>query len=81
MIVSARDPGDMEILQEAILKSMKQILVPYHMEVSSSEGGLLSELREHTLLEKQEFEEELQTYIVEGYARKESRWNGASTKE
>ena len=43
VVVSARDPGDMEILQEAILKSMKQILVPYQMEVSSSEGGLLSE--------------------------------------
>lgn len=81
IVVSARNPADMERLQNEIFKAMKQILVPYQFEVSPQEGSLLSELREETLLEKQEFQEDTQMYRVEGYARQDSRWNGENYRK
>lgn len=76
VIVSARAPADRVVLEEGIIEMMKQILVPYHLEVAASQGGVLAELKQYTLLEKNEYDEEKQLYIVEGYARKESRWIG-----
>lgn len=81
VLVSAKDPEDMTLLEENILKAMKKILLPYRMEVSVQDGGLLAELTQNTLVEKQEYEDETQQYIVEGFARKESRWIGESKKD
>src|SRR5699024_2907327 len=81
ILVSAKSEEDMQNLLHEILKMMKQQMVPYEMEIPSQQGGKLVRIREETLLERQTYDEEKQLYIVEGYAKPESRWIGESKKE
>lgn len=79
ILISARDKDDIQLLLQEILKKMKQLMVPYHVEIPASEGGELVRIRHETLLERQAFDEENSVYIVEGYAREGSRWSEEST--
>lgn len=72
--ISARDPKDIEHLREAIEKEMKKQMAHYQLSIPSDRGDWLIDLRQHTLLERQLFDEEEQAYCVEGYAKKGSRW-------
>lgn len=75
-IVSAKDEDDMRSLIVTIQKVMKERMVFYHREVPAQEGGVLVRLREETLLEKQVYDEATERYVLEGYAKKDSRWTG-----
>lgn len=75
VVISARDDDDIDNLFEAIEKSIKKQMIPYTIEIESARGDLLIQLRNETIIERQLFDEEKQVYFVEGYARKNSRWN------
>ena len=81
IVVSAKDEADMDHLLNRIVQTMKENFAPYQLNIPADEGGLLVRLREETILENQQYDEEQQVYIVEGYAQKESRWIGESKKE
>lgn len=72
VLISARDEEDVEVLREAIEKEMKKLMVHYQLSIPNDRGDWLVELRQHTLLERQLYDEESQTYAVEGYAKKGS---------
>ncbi|MFO8068430.1 MAG: GTPase HflX [Alkalibacterium sp.] len=74
IIVSALDSDDMEALKERVETEMKKIMKPYRLEIESHRGDLLVELRQHTLLQRQLYDDEKQVYFVEGYAKPESKW-------
>lgn len=75
VVISARDESDVKRLFEAIEENIKEEMVPYTLEIESARGDLLIQLRNETIIERQLFDEEKQVYFVEGYARKNSRWN------
>lgn len=75
VVISARDESDVKRLFEAIEENIKEEMVPYTLEIESARGDLLIQLRNETIVERQLFDEEKQVYFVEGYARKNSRWN------
>ncbi|MFC6465716.1 GTPase HflX [Marinilactibacillus sp. GCM10026970] len=75
VVISAKDPDDMEVLFEQIEKSIKEQMVPYSVEISNARGDLLVQLRNETIIERQLYDEEKQLYFVEGFTKKESKWS------
>ncbi|WP_208560873.1 GTPase HflX [Marinilactibacillus kalidii] len=75
VLISAKDPYDLDVLYTQIEKSIKEEMVPYSIEVSHARGDLLVQLRNETIIERQLYDEEKQHYFVEGYAKRESKWN------
>lgn len=76
LLISAKDPADIEILLEEITNQMQEIMVPYQIEVGVEEGQKLVQLKQETLVTAETYEEETNRYLVKGYAKKESKWNG-----
>lgn len=65
---------------QAVKYQLMEIMTPYTLEVPSSDGQKLSELKRKTLLLSQEFDEERESYIVKGFAQEE-RLNSAEKEE
>lgn len=77
-LISAKDPEDLLKLRNQIMKQMKEVMLPYEFEVAADEGNKLVQLKKETLLESAEFQEELNVYLVKGYAKKASKWTGGN---
>ncbi|MEC6747088.1 GTPase HflX [Marinilactibacillus sp. XAAS-LB27] len=75
VVISAKDPDDIEILFEQIEKSIKEQMLPYSVEISNARGDLLVQLRNETIINEQHYDEEKQKYHVEGFARPDSLWH------
>lgn len=76
--ISAKEPADIAVLLEEITNHMREIMVPYQIEVNVAEGHKLVRLKQETLLLSETYDEEKNVYIVRGYAKKESKWIGES---
>lgn len=57
VLVSAKSTLGKEELTKAVREKMMELLVPYELDISSSQGQQLSELKRHTLLLSETFEE------------------------
>ncbi|TKC18746.1 GTPase HflX [Robertmurraya kyonggiensis] len=66
--ISAFDKDDRIRLKQKIEKLAIQSMEYYHVEVPSSEGKLLSQLKNETILRELNFHEEKQAYVCKGYA-------------
>lgn len=66
--ISAFDKEDRIRLKQKIEKLTIQSMEYYHVEVPSSEGKLLSQLKNETILRELNFHEEKQVYVCKGYA-------------
>lgn len=66
--ISAFDKEDRIRLKQKIEKLAIQSMEYYHVEVPSSEGKLLSQLKNGTILRELNFHEEKQVYVCKGYA-------------
>lgn len=75
IVISAKDESDIEQLLVEIEKQIKEQMVRYKHEVPATRGDLLVQMRQETLLERQFYDEENQLYIVEGFAKEDSKWN------
>lgn len=76
IVISAKNIEDIEKLQNKIVDSMKEIMVPYRLDLQPDEGDQLIQLKRNTLLEEQYFDEDKNKYVVKGYAPKQSKWIG-----
>ena len=65
--ISALSDSDREKLKQTIEAKMIDSMVTYHVEVPSTEGKLLSQLKNETILRELRFDEEKQIYIGKGY--------------
>ncbi|EOH92757.1 GTP-binding protein HflX [Enterococcus haemoperoxidus ATCC BAA-382] len=74
ILVSARSTLGKEELTKAVREKMMELLVPYELDIPSNQGQQLSELKRHTLLLSETFEEEENVYHVKGFAKKDSKW-------
>lgn len=68
VLISAFDKEDRLNLKQKIERLVLQLMEAYHVEVPSSEGKLLAQLKNDTILRELSFEEEKQVYVCKGYA-------------
>lgn len=78
LLISAKNEADVEQLLEEVETQMKEQMVHYKHDIPASRGDILVQLRQETLLERQLYDEDKQEYIVEGFAKKESKWSRPS---
>ncbi|HBC8021050.1 TPA: GTPase HflX, partial [Enterococcus faecalis] len=81
VLISTKISEDKERLVQAIRAQMMELLEPYQLEISPTDGQLLSELRRMTLMISEEYAENENRYIVKGFAKKKSKWLAESEKE
>ncbi|MHC5215448.1 GTPase HflX [Enterococcus sp. LJL128] len=74
VLISAKNSQDKEKLINRIREKMMELLVPYEFEVSADQGHELSALKRQTILFSEEFLEDQNSYLVRGFAKKESKW-------
>jgi len=65
--MSALDENDRLSLKQSIETKMISMMKDYHVEVPSTEGKLLSQLKNETILRELTFDEDNQWYICKGY--------------
>lgn len=56
------------------------MMKPYHVEVPSTEGKLLSQLKNETILRELTFNEDKELYICKGYYLEDHQISGPLTK-
>lgn len=66
--ISALDEKDRLLLKQAIENKMISMMNYYHVEVPSTEGKLLSQLKNETILRELTFDEDNQWYVCKGYS-------------
>ncbi|WP_445487331.1 GTPase HflX [Niallia sp. 03133] len=71
IIISALDQEDRNKVKQTIEKIMIENMDYYEVEVKASNGKLLSQLKNETILRSLHFEEEKQHYVCKGYALKD----------
>ena len=76
VVISANDPEDIDHLLSVIMDKMKELMVSYRLEINVDQGEKLVRLKRETLVISEEYDEEKNVYIVKGYAKAESKWNG-----
>ena len=66
--ISAFSDDDLHLLLEHVEKVMKEAMEPYSIKVPAREGSFISRLKSETLIEKLQFNEDDETYEIDGYA-------------
>jgi GTPase len=80
VFISALDEGDRQNLKLKIEQVMKGMMQPYEVVVPSSEGKLLSQLKNATILRELTFNEETQAYHCKGYTLQDHQITGQLQK-
>lgn len=65
--ISALTEEDRELLKHTLEAKMIAMMDSYHVEVPSTEGKLLAQLKNETILRELAFDEEKQLYVCKGY--------------
>ncbi|MGM9903093.1 GTP-binding protein HflX [Enterococcus sp. 10A9_DIV0425] len=74
VLISAQSENGKKRLVTAIKRQLMELLVPYTRLVPSNRGQVLSELRRQTLVLEEDFMEDRNSYMVKGFAKKQSKW-------
>lgn len=78
--ISAFQEEDLKELKRKIEQTILGMMKHYHVEVPSSEGRLLSQLKNETILRELSFQEEKELYICSGYYLEDHQISGPLTK-
>ncbi|MDZ5473383.1 GTPase HflX [Bacillus sp. 31A1R] len=76
VLISAFEEDDRLKLKQKIEQTVIGLMEPYQVEVPSTEGKLLSQLKNETILRELSFHEEKQVYTCKGYALKDHQIYG-----
>ncbi|MFB6466733.1 GTPase HflX [Cytobacillus sp. Hz8] len=76
ILISAFDEEDLKLLKQKMEQMMIQQMDAYHVEIPATEGKLLSQLKNETILRKLEFDEEKQVYVCAGYTQRYHQISG-----
>lgn len=74
VLVSAKSTLGKTELTKAVREKMMELLFPYEFDIPSNKGQQLSEVKRHTLLLSETYEEEKNVYHVKGFAKKDAKW-------
>ncbi len=80
IFISAFDQEDRFRLKQKIEEVVIGLMKPYRVEVPSSEGKLLSLLKNETILRELSFQEDQQNYLCKGFALKDHHITGMLEK-
>ncbi|WP_175989698.1 GTPase HflX [Bacillus sp. Marseille-Q1617] len=80
IMVSAIDSEDRKQLLLKVEEMVKNQMDPYHVMIPASEGKVLSQLKNETILKKLEFLEESQSYEIVGYHLEDHQIRGSIKK-
>ncbi|KAF0817517.1 MULTISPECIES: GTPase HflX [unclassified Cytobacillus] len=78
--ISAFEENDRNELKRKIEQIILGMMKPYHVEVPSTEGKLLSQLKNETILRELTFNEDKELYICKGYYLEDHQISGPLTK-
>ncbi|MCM3568137.1 GTPase HflX [Neobacillus mesonae] len=80
IFISAYNSEDRHALKEKIEKVMMGMMEPYEVKIPSTEGKLLSQLKNDTILRELSFVEDIQAYRCKGYSLKDHSITGQLQK-
>ncbi|MDQ0199886.1 GTPase HflX [Neobacillus ginsengisoli] len=80
VFISAFDKEDRQALKKKIEEVTIEMMVPYQVRVPSTEGKLLSQLKNETVLRELSFNEENQLYQCRGYSLQDHQITGQIVK-
>lgn len=80
VFISAFDKVDRQALKKKIEDVTIEMMVPYQVRVPSTEGKLLSQLKNGTVLRELSFDEENQLYLCRGYSLQDHQITGQLNK-
>lgn len=69
--ISALNPQDIERLKDFMLTEMKEVMLPFHLELESYQSHELYQLQHQAYIEKMDFNEDNNTYQVSGYSKRD----------
>lgn len=78
--ISAFEEDDRNELKRKIEQMILGMMKPYHVEVPSTEGKLLSQLKNETILRELTFNEDKELYVCKGYYLEDHQISGPLTK-
>jgi GTP-binding protein HflX len=76
VLISAFEKEDLLHLKQKIEQLVLTVMSYYHVEVPSTEGKLLSQLKNDTILRELSFDEDGQVYVCKGYCLKDHQIYG-----
>jgi GTPase len=76
VFISAFDKNDRKLLKKILEDVIIEFMEPYQVQIPSSEGKLLSQLKNDTVLRELTFREENQTYLGRGFSLKDHQITG-----
>lgn len=68
VFISAYDSADRDRLKQTIEEVIIGMMEPFHVLIPSTEGKLLSQLKNETILRELSFHEDTQSYVCKGYS-------------
>ncbi|MGM0123530.1 GTP-binding protein HflX [Enterococcus sp. AZ194] len=74
VLTSAKNQEGKEKLIKAIRLQLMELMEPYTIEIPSSQGQELNEIKRQTFVFSEEYIEALDVYALKGFALKNSRW-------
>lgn len=72
--ISAKSEASLEQLEEAIVTFLKELFVPYHIELSAEKSYQAQSLKQTTLVMSEEYNEDENSYDYRGFAPQTSPW-------
>ena len=72
--ISAKSEASLEQLEEAIVTFLKELFVPYHIELPKRKSYQAQSLKQTTLLMSEEYNEDENSYDYRGFAPQTSPW-------
>ncbi|MDT0159289.1 GTPase HflX [Bacillus sp. AG4(2022)] len=80
VVISAFADQDRSMLKRKIEELVLGMMKPYQVEIPSTEGRLLSQLKNETILRELSFQEETEVYLCKGYALEDHQITGELNK-
>lgn len=80
LMISAFNEGDRQNLKQKVEEMVLTMMEAYHVQVPSTEGKLLAQLKNETILRELTFEEENQIYNCKGYSFPDQKISGQLEK-
>jgi GTP-binding protein HflX len=80
VFISAFDKKDRDILKRKMENLIIEMMVPYQVQVPATEGKLLSQLKNETVLRELSYDEESGTYQCRGYSLQDHQITGQLLK-
>ncbi|WP_374120550.1 GTPase HflX [Neobacillus sp. PS3-40] len=76
VFISAFDKNDQKLIKKKIEDVIIDFMTPYQVQVPSTEGKIISQLKSETVLRELTFREDNQTYLCRGFSLKDHQITG-----